>query len=45
MDVLRRLRDAVRRKRPELWAAPGGFLDAEGVSPGFRGVRREGAQT
>ena len=26
-------------------AAPGGFLDAEGVSPGFRGVRREGAQT
>ena len=24
---------------------PGGFLDAEGVSPGFRGVRREGAQT
>ena len=26
-------------------AAHDGYLDAEGVSPGFRGVRREGAQT
>ena len=28
-----------------VWPPPGGLLDAEGVSPGFRGVRREGAQT
>ena len=36
---------SLRDKLRERALVEGEFLDAERVSPGFRGVRREGAQT